>query len=137
MSSDPGAANSPATARRSVLLVDDDADVRYVTNVSLARLGGFRVEGVGTAREAMAALAKQRPDVVLLDVELPDSDGPRVAAEIAAQPGLEGLPIIFLSGYPMDDLAEQLRDLGVVGAIQKPFDPMTLARKVKELVGWA
>ncbi|MFO0744273.1 MAG: response regulator [Myxococcota bacterium] len=130
----PARRSSPGAARR-VLLIDDDADVRLITDIALARIGGFSVTGVGSAREARAALQRERPDVVLLDVELPDADGPSLAMEISRTPGLESLPIVILSGYPMAEEAIQLKAYGVVGAIQKPFDPMTLARTVREMVG--
>ena len=67
---------------RSVLLVDDDADLRYVTNLALSRVGGFDVVGVGSVAAARESLARRVPDVILLDVELPDQDGPSFALEL-------------------------------------------------------
>lgn len=130
-----GVTSRPPAPRR-VLLIDDDVDVRLVVDIALVRLGGLALTGTGSAAEARAALAADRPDAILLDVELPDASGPELAAELAAASAGAPVPIIILSGYPMDDEVATLARYGVVGAIQKPFDPMTLAKTVKELVGW-
>jgi len=115
-----------------VLLVDDDADIRLIAEIALARIGGLAVSTAASTAEARVALAERRPDAVLLDVELPDLDGPAFAAELAAGPYAD-IPIVFLSGYPMED---ERRAPSIAGAILKPFDPLTLAAEIKELLVW-
>ncbi|MCC6624615.1 MAG: response regulator [Deltaproteobacteria bacterium] len=118
---------------RSVLLVEDDADIRLVSSIALGRVGGFEVTGVGTVADARAALARGAPDVILLDVHLPDLDGPSFARELAAHEMFAHVPIVLLTGHPVsDDLPAH-----VIGAIQKPFDAMTLAGRIRTICGWA
>jgi len=118
---------------RSVLLVEDDADIRLVTKIALGRIGGFQVTGVGTVADARAALERGVPDVILLDIELPDLDGPSFAQELAAREQFAGVPIVLLTGHVLeDDLPPH-----VIGAIQKPFDAMALAGRIRAICGWA
>jgi len=118
---------------RSVLLVDDDADLRYVTNLALSRVGGFEVVGVGSVAAARESLARRVPDVILLDVELPDQDGPSFAVELGRSEALAGVPIVLLTGHVMGDHMPP----HVTGAIQKPFDAMSLSRQLRQICGWS
>lgn len=117
---------------RSVLLVEDDPDIRTVTNIALTRIGGFEVVAVSTVKAARAALAMHVPDVILLDVELPDQDGPSFALELGQDEALVHIPIVLLTGHLVDELPPH-----VIGAIQKPFDAMTLGKRVRDICGWA
>lgn len=118
---------------RSVLLVEDDVDIRLVTNIALGRVGGFDVTGVGTVADARVALERGVPDVILLDVELPDLDGPSFARELAAHETFARVPIVLLTGHAVPDILPP----HVIGAIQKPFDAMMLAGRLRTICGWA
>lgn len=116
-----------------VLVVDDDPDIRYIAELALARIGGFDVAVAGSGPEALAALdaAPRLPSCVLLDMTMPGMTGAETAREIAARPRLAGLPIVFLTGrLGAGDIAGYAA-LGAVGVIEKPFDPLDLARRVR------
>lgn len=81
-----------------VLIVDDEPQVTAVLSRFLARTGHFLVRTENRSCDAPAAAAEFRPDVVVLDVCMPGMDGPDVADAIEALPGLEGVPILFLTG---------------------------------------
>ncbi len=122
--------------RRAVLLVDDDADIRFIAEIALARVGGLDVTLAGSAQEARQALATRVPDALLLDVTMPEVDGPTFFAELRRQPEYAALPVVFLTARTtMEDVQHYLA-LGAAGVMAKPFDPMTIARQLGEILGW-
>jgi CheY-like chemotaxis protein len=108
-----------------LLLVDDEPDIRAIAMMALERVGGHEVTGVGSAAEAVAAVGTQRPDAILLDVMMPDVDGPAALARL--RPLIGDTPVIFLTAKQD---AERLLALGAAGVIAKPFDPLALSSQV-------
>ena len=125
-----------STARRAVLLVDDDADIRFIAEIALARVGGLDVTLAGSAQEARAALAVAIPDAMLLDVTMPEVDGPTFFAELQRHPQYGSLPVVFLTARTTLEDVQSYLALGAAGVMAKPFDPMTLARQLGEILGW-
>jgi CheY-like chemotaxis protein len=115
-----------------LLLVDDDDDIRAIARMSLTRAGGWEVVPAASAGEAEAAAREHPPDVVLLDVMMPDVDGPATLERL--RPLIGDAPVIFLTAKTQAGDLERLRSLGAAGVIAKPFDPMTLPREVAELI---
>ena len=121
---------------QTVLLVDDEPDIRLVAGLSLEQVGGWAVELASSGAEALAMLATDaaRPDVILLDVMMPGLDGPAVLARLRDDPALARIPVIFLTAKAGSRETGALSALGAKGIIRKPFDPMTLAATVREIV---
>lgn len=120
-----------------VLIVDDEAAIRMIARLGLERVAGWTVSEASGADEAVAAVAAQRPDVVLLDVMMPGQDGPQTLVRLRALPDGATLPVVFLTAKALRTEMERLGDLDVRGVIAKPFDPMTLADRVSRALGWA
>jgi len=115
---------SAGTARR-VLVVDDERSIRMLCRVNLAA-SGMEVFEASDGREGLDLARKERPDLVLLDVMMPGLDGWSVARELAADEQTREIPIVFLTARadPADRrLGEQL---GGVGYVVKPFDPVSI-----------
>lgn len=119
------------------LIVDDEAAIRMVARLGLERVAGWSVDEAAGADEAIAAVAARRPDVILLDVMMPGQDGPQTLERLRALPGGAELAVLFLTAKAMRAQVERLRMLGVDGVISKPFDPMSLADEVSQVLGWA
>lgn len=117
-----------------VLLVDDDPQIALVARMALERIGGHRVELAATAEEALVAARSDPPDVLILDVLLPDATGPELLDRLRAVPALTGVPAVFLTGKTDDAWAARLDATGAAGVIRKPFDPLTLAADVERLL---
>ena len=109
-----------------LLLVDDEPDIRAIAKMALERVGGWEVTAAGSAAEALQAAADATPDVVLLDVMMPDTDGPAALVLLRSLLG-DAVPVIFLTAKGE---SRPLLDLGAVGVIAKPFDPMSLSSEV-------
>ena len=117
---------------RRVLLVDDAAEVRLLLQV-LLELDGFTVTSAADGPAGLAAVAAQRPDVVLLDVQLPGLDGPEVLRALRDEPATADLPVVFLTGAPPEQSGSLLA-LGATGVLHKPFDADTVAGQLAALL---
>jgi len=115
----------PAAGALTVLLVEDDPAMQLVLSVNL-EAAGFRVVPATTGREAVALAAGSQPDVVLLDVMLPDLGGFEVAERLA------NVPIVFMSARVSATDLERGRQLGAIDYVTKPFDPLELPARLRE-----
>lgn len=122
-----------------VLYVDDDDDIREVAELSLQMDGGMDVKSVNSGANAIALLDRREwtPDVLLLDVMMPEMDGPAVLAAIRERQELAAAPAIFITARVLPGDVDRLRGLGALGVIAKPFDPLQLAAEVRGLLGSA
>lgn len=114
----------------TVVLIDDEPDIRTIGVLSLQRVGGWTVHAAASGREGIDAVSQHRPDVILLDVMMPGLDGPSTLAELQANPDLAHIPVVFMTAKVQRDEVDHYLKLGVAGVIPKPFDPMTLPSQV-------
>lgn len=126
-----------AATLQTVLLVDDEADIRRIGELGLRAVGKLDVRLAASGAEALAEIARARPDVVLLDVMMPGLDGPETLARIRAMPGGGSLPVIFVTAKIHPGEVERYRALGAIGVVAKPFDPITLPQTIRALVATA
>jgi two-component system, OmpR family, response regulator len=117
-----------------VLVVDDEPDIRLIARLALERLGGLQVTEADGADAAVAALTDAPPDVVLLDVMMPGTDGPATLARLRAHPAGVDLDVVFLTASVQRAEIARLHQLGVRGVLAKPFDPTTLADQLRALL---
>ncbi len=126
-----------STRARSVLLVDDDADIRFIAEIALGRLGGLSVQLAPSAPAARTLLANQPlPDAMLLDVTMPFVDGPTFFQELRRDRTFDALPVIFMTARTSLEDVESYLAMGAAGVLAKPFDPMRLAQQVGEILAW-
>ena len=92
------------------------------------------VDEAGDGRQALERIRRQQPELVLLDVMMPDVDGWHVAAELAADPATRDIPVVFLSARAAREDKARAQALGAVGYIVKPFDPVTLSIAVRDVL---
>lgn len=122
-----------------VLYVDDEPDIREVATFALELDPLIELRALCCGFDAVMMLSQQawRPDVLLLDVMMPDMDGPTTLQQLRQLPGLETTPAIFITARAQPQEQASLRDRGAVGVITKPFDPMSLAQELRALVAGA
>lgn len=109
-----------------ILLVEDDPDIRDILELSLGTIGGFEVSLHGDARSALAQIEVFKPQMVLLDVMLPDMSGPEALPLIRGTPVGAAAAIVFLTAKAGTGVRESYLALGAQDVLFKPFDPMTL-----------
>ena len=114
-----------------VLIVDDDARLREFVRVNL-EAEGYEVREAGSAEEALEALDAEPPDLILLDVMMPQVDGWELLRRVQERHGVGSIPVIMFSGKV--DAREEAEGRGVQGFIGKPFDPRALIESTKQLL---
>lgn len=119
-----------------LLYVDDEPDIREVAEFSLALDPEIEVRAYPSGAAALTALAAApwRPDVILLDVMMPDMDGPTTLDRLREIAGLEATPAIFITARAQPQERAGFLARGAVGVITKPFDPMTLASDIRSIL---
>ncbi len=120
---------------RKILVVDDEPDLRELARMSLELVGGHQVVLASSGEEALALVVEERPDAVVMDVQMPGLDGPATLRQMHAGGG-EVPPTVFLTASVLESEVSELRQLAVVGVLSKPFDPITLASELGQLLGW-
>lgn len=118
---------------RKVMLIEDEADIREVAKLSLEMVGGLYVEACSSGEETLQKMPAFAPDLVLLDVMMPGIDGPTTLQRLRQQPELESTPVVFMTAKVMQSELDEYRVLGAADVIPKPFDPMTLAERLKDV----
>ena len=121
---------------QKVLIVDDEDDIRELARISLERVGGLRVVVASSGEQGLEVAAAEQPDAVLLDAMMPGMDGPTTLQRLKADPATADIPVVFLTGSVQTAERDRFISLGAVGLLAKPFDPMTLAARVRECLGW-
>jgi CheY-like chemotaxis protein/HPt (histidine-containing phosphotransfer) domain-containing protein len=117
-----------------ILHVDDEPDIREVVELSLGLDPAFATRCCGSGKEALAAAAEWQPDLILLDVMMPEMDGPATLVELRENARTASIPVVFMTARAQAREVDRFRSFGAVGVIPKPFDPMTLAASVRSYV---
>ena len=117
-----------------VLLVDDERAIRTICRVNLEG-DGLAVTEAADGAEALESVRRARPSLVLLDVMMPTIDGWSVAEQLAADDETRDIPVVFLSARAAQEDRLRAQQLGAVGYVVKPFDPVQLAGIVRDVLG--
>ena len=114
-----------------ILLVEDDSDIQTIARFALEKVGGFTVEARSSGAEAIERGPEFAPQIILLDVMMPDMDGPSTLAELRRLPATAETPVAFMTAKVQPRELARYYELGAVDVISKPFDPMALADTVR------
>jgi CheY-like chemotaxis protein len=117
-----------------VLLCDDEPDIRRIAEITLTRVGKLAVTLASSGAQAIDLAGRERPDVILLDVMMPDLDGPSTFERLRADPATAAIPVIFMTAKAQKHEVAAFRALGAAGVIPKPFDPMALPAEVRRIL---
>ena len=123
-------------AERKILIIDDESDIREVAAMSLEAVQGWGVVQASSGTEGMRVAEERKPDAILLDVMMPDMDGPSTLRMLKSNSATSGIPVIFLTAKVQSMDRKRLADLGVAAVLSKPFDPMVLGEQIAEALGW-
>ena len=116
-----------------ILYIEDEPDIQAVAQIALESVGGFTLEVCSSGKEALDKAMYFKPHLLLLDVMMPDMDGPSTLAELKKLPGLSDTPAIFMTAKVQPQEIEQLLSYGAIDVIAKPFNPMTLAETIRHI----
>jgi two-component system, OmpR family, response regulator len=116
-----------------VLYVDDEADIREVVEYALEDEDDITLILCDNGEEAIEINAKQQPELILLDVMMPKMDGPETLRRIRTGTTNQDVPIAFITAKIQRTEVAFLKSLGVVDVIEKPFDPLALADRIRQI----
>ena len=120
------------TDARRVLLVDDEDDIRAIAELSLRSIGGWDVRTAASGPEALQVLGGDAFDVIVLDVMMPELDGPSTLGRLR-EAGVT-TPVVFLTAKVQPADRRALEEAGAAGLLAKPFDPMRLSDELARVL---
>lgn len=121
------------SALKRVLYVEDDPDIREVATMALELMGGLELCVCASGPAALADGPAFAPDLILLDVMMPGMDGPTTLARLRESSALAETPVVFMTAKVQPQEVAALRALGALDVIAKPFDPMLLASRLRNI----
>ena len=116
---------------KQILVVEDQEDNRRIVR-DLLTTTDYEVMEAENGEEALAAVAKQRPDLILMDIQLPVMDGYEATRRIKADPQLRAIPIIAVTSYALSGDEEKARAAGCDDFVPKPYIPRQLLAKIRK-----
>jgi two-component system, cell cycle response regulator DivK len=116
---------------KRILVVEDQEDNRQILRDLLGN-AGYKVDEAENGEQALAAIAVQRPDLILMDIQLPVMDGYEATRRIKADPALRTIPIIVVTSYALSGDEGKARAAGCDGYVSKPYSPRALLAKIRE-----
>jgi two-component system, OmpR family, response regulator len=115
---------------RTVLYVDDEPDIREIVQLALGLVESLDVHVCESGERALRVLPDITPDLVLLDVMMPGTDGPTTLQRMRADPRFANIPVVFVTAKAMPAEVARFRELGAAAVIAKPFDPMQFGQQI-------
>ena len=115
--------------KKKAVVVDDNEN-NLMLEKDLLEVAGFEVFGAGTGSSGIALARKERPDIILMDVRLPDMRGSEAARIVRLDPATRDIPIIFVTASVMPEGREELKDISNTGFIGKPINTSTFAIEI-------
>ena len=119
-----------------VLIIDDEDDIREVAALSLEATVGWTIYTASSGKAGLEEAAKSQPEAILMDVMMPEMDGPTTFKNLQLNPITAGIPVILLTAKVQGVDQRRFAGLGVAAVLFKPFDPLTLAQQISEVLGW-
>ena len=118
---------------KRILYVEDEASIRTIAITVLEAVGGFTVIACSSGKQALEAAPAANADLIVLDVMMPEMDGPATLKALRQIPQAAQTPAIFMTAKVQIGEILHYKSLGAVDVIAKPFDPMTLSAQISEI----
>lgn len=119
---------------KSILIVDDEEDIRALIQLGLEMQAGWKVLNSKSGEEAIQIAATEEPDVILLDLMMPDMDGKTTLQKLKSNPKTQKIPVILMTAKSKSSVAESFANLDVAAIFTKPLRPLNLAQQISEVL---
>ncbi len=124
------------TQNKCVLLIDDEETIQEVVQLGIEIEVGWQVLVASSGLEGIALAEKSLPDLILLDVMMPDMNGIATVSKLKTNPKTKSIPVILLTAKIQAADKKQFQNLEVIDVITKPFNSMTLASQIAKIMQW-
>jgi DNA-binding response OmpR family regulator len=121
---------------KRILLIDDEDGARRIIQFSLEAAAGWEVLTAASGAEGLSIAARENLDAILLDVMMPDLDGPATFQQLQHSSATRSIPVIMLTAKASPTEHQALSALGVAGIITKPFKIADLIAQIQAILGW-
>jgi CheY-like chemotaxis protein len=121
---------NPGEGSGEVILVVEDNPASQMLVEAVLKGYGYHLRFAASAPEALASIEEQRPDLILMDVQLPGQDGLSLTRQLKADPARSSIPVVAVTAHAMASDRQLSLDAGCVGHITKPYDTQMLAEQV-------
>lgn len=121
---------------RRILIIDDEESIQTVVQFGIRLAAGWDVLTASSGPQGIDTAQAEQPDVILLDVMMPDMDGIATFKALQAQAETEQIPVIFLTAKAQTSEKRQYNDLGISGVITKPFNSLDLPEQIAKILHW-
>lgn len=118
---------------KHILCIDDEADILEVTKMCLEVVGGYNVTTLNSTADIISKVSSVKPDLILLDVMMPEIDGPSLLTQLRSSQEFKNIPVIFMTARIQKKEVDEYLKHGAYGVISKPFEPMQLASQIQEI----
>ncbi len=123
----------PSRPLNRVCYVEDDEDIQRIVRLSLEKLGKMTIEVIGDPMVAIERMTAFKPELVMLDWMMPGMDGPTLFRKMRETPETRELPVVFITAKASTRELDEVRKLGAVGTISKPFSPKDLPEQLRAI----
>ncbi|MDP4944189.1 MAG: response regulator [Alishewanella sp.] len=120
-------------ALKRIMHVEDDESIRAVAEIALVDVAGFELLSCDSGASAVAQASGFNPELILLDVMMPQMDGMQTLAALRAIPELASVPVVFMTAKIQQAEKQHYLDAGAIAVIDKPFEPMVLGDRLQQL----
>ena len=117
--------------KKRILIVEDNEQNLYLATFLLEQ-SGYEVMAALNGLEAIERTRAEKPDLILMDIQLPEMNGYEATKKIRSMPEFQNIPILAVTSYAMVGDREKALDIGCVGYIEKPFDPETFVSEIEK-----
>lgn len=130
---DPSAGMGAIMQLKKILHVDDDESIRDIVEIALVDLSGFTLVSTSSGQEAIERLEHFQPDLILLDVMMPEMDGLETLRRIRTKSETQRTPVVFMTARVQENEKQQYLKAGAVSVIEKPFDAACLGDQLTSI----
>lgn len=121
---------------KRVLIIDNEPHIQEVAQICLETVAGWQVITADSGREGLVKAEAEQPDAILLDVMMPDMDGPTTFQKLQENRATRQIPVILLTAKVQASDRRRYAEMGLKDVIAKPFDPINLASQIAQALGW-
>jgi CheY-like chemotaxis protein len=121
---------------RRILIIDDEDDIREVAALSLEATAGWDILTASSGATGIDLAVAEQPDAILMDVMMPGVDGPTTFRIMQENAAIAHIPVLLLTAKVQGVDQRRFAGLGVAAVLFKPFDPLTLAQQISDVLGW-
>lgn len=118
---------------KRILYAEDEPDVQTVVELTIQSMSNYDIKICNNGKELLETVEDYNPDLILLDVMMPEMDGPTTFKNLQENDKVKNIPVIFMTAKAQTHEVENFKNSGIIGVITKPFDPLQLCADIEDI----